>query len=102
MDKLKAIFRRKKQEPGPSKTAGTRTEAPNQVGTSTQVPPPTTTTSSAAPSSSQPVAPAGAAPITTESSVDNSKPADPTPGAVPSATQAGSAQQDEAVAVAAK
>lgn len=60
MDKLKAIFRRKsKKEPGPSATAGTKTESPNQAGTATQVPPATKTDTAAAPSSSEPVAPAG-------------------------------------------
>ncbi|KAJ9652392.1 hypothetical protein H2198_008361 [Neophaeococcomyces mojaviensis] len=99
MDKLKSIFRRKsKQEPGPSATAGTKTETPAQVGTATQVPKPTATDTAAAPSSSEPVAPAGPAPVTKETGVD--KPADPTPG--PTATNPTQAIKDEAVAVAAK
>lgn len=59
MDKLKAIFSRKsKKEPGPSTTAGTKTES-NQTATATQVPTATKTDTAAIPSSGEPVAPAG-------------------------------------------
>jgi hypothetical protein len=111
-----AVFKRKKNPP-PASTNGSKTEAPAAAGTPTSVPKPTTTDTAAAPSTSEPTAPAagtnrlrrlsdkttlidlfsGAAPVEQKAP----EPAAPTPGATPAQVNAGSAQKGEAAAVAA-
>jgi hypothetical protein len=117
MDKIKAIFKRKKT-PTESSTAGTKTSTPGATdGTPTSVPKPTPTDTAAAPSTSEPTAPAagenrlrrlsdkttlvdifsGAAPV----SQNAPEPAAPAPGAAPAAGDTSAAVKDEAAKVAA-
>lgn len=115
MDKIKAIFKRKKA-PAESATAGTKTEQPAAAGgTPTSVPKPTATDTAAAPSSSEPSAPAagkigdladkttlvdlfqGAAPVEQKAP----EPAAPAPGATPAQENAGAPQKSEAASAAA-
>lgn len=59
MDKLKAIFKRKKDKPASGGTAGTKTETPTATTTApaAAVPAQTATDTAAAPSSSEPTQP---------------------------------------------
>jgi hypothetical protein len=117
MDKIKAIFKRKKT-PTESSTAGTKTSTPGATdGTATSVPKPTPTDTAAAPSTSEPTAPpagmtrlrrlsdkttlvdifSGAAPVEQKAA----EPAAPAPGAAPAAENPSAAVKDEAAKVAA-
>ena len=95
MDKLKSIFKRKKEGAG---TAGTKTEAPStNGGAPAAMPTPSKTDTAAAPSTSEPTAPPagetrhqsilesadspGAAPVDTSKPAGT--PADPAPASTP-------------------